>query len=174
MTMSHSSWFTPSDKAYDELSKMISQLSKKYSTPSFEPHVTLLGSIIDPETEVFEKISSIANQLQPFEVKLTNVGYQNEFFRCLFIKAEESKELIRSNSLARKLFNRETDPPYMPHLSLMYGNFNPEIKEKIITEIGKEFNISFEVENIRVVSYIPGHHDTSGWKIVKEFPLKKF
>jgi 2'-5' RNA ligase len=171
--MAYSTWFMPSGKTYEELSKMILYLSKENSTPLFEPHITLLGSIVEAEAKVFEKISIIANRLQPFEIKLMHVGYQDEFFRCLFIKAEKSTELTEANSLAKKLFNREKDPSYMPHLSLMYGNFNPEIKEKTITKIGKQITFLFEARKITIVSHFLGQHDTSSWKIVKEFPFKK-
>ena len=56
----------------------------------------------------------------------------------------------------------------MPHLSLMYGDFTPQIKEKIITEIGKKIPISFDVDNIHLFST---DSKPKNWRRIKKFPL---
>lgn len=58
---------------------------------------------------------------------------------------------------------------YIPHLSLMYGNFPSELKEKIIAEIGKDFNMNFEIKSIHLFSTLGEPED---WYRVKEFALQ--
>ncbi len=57
----------------------------------------------------------------------------------------------------------------MPHLSLMYGNFSPQIKENILLEIGKEIHLSFDVSSIHLVSI---NGEPKDWCIVEEFTIK--
>lgn len=165
----YSLWLMPSGKVYKKLAKIISQLNREYSAPKFLPHVTLLPSTIGAEKEILLKTAQLANLISPFEIKLTNVDYLNEYFRCLFIKAAKSRELMETNLKAREIFNLNKEPKFMPHLSLMYGNFDPKIKEKIIRKIGKKFNLKFKVKSVNLFL-------TEGkpkkWRKIKRFVLK--
>lgn len=102
----YSLWFMPTGSVYDRLVKIISQLSKKYSSPNFEPHVTLLAPIDEPGEEITSKTSQLVSLIQPYEIKLTTVDYLDEYFRCLFIRAEETKDVMGANfrSLKVQLF----------------------------------------------------------------------
>ena len=57
---------------------------------------------------------------------------------------EDSAEVQEANVIAREVMGRGGDATYMPHLSLMYGDIDDSIKDKIIEGIredlvGKEF-----------------------------------
>ncbi len=165
----YSLWLMPSGIVYNKLSKMMSELSYKYATPHFEPHVTLLGRLTGNEEEIISKASKLANCIRPYELRLNEVDFLDEYFRCLFIKAEATEPVLSANSSARKIFNRKQDPEYMPHLSLMYGNFSPEVKRRIVTEIGSDFNLKFDVMSIYLFST---GDNVEEWRKVKEFALK--
>ena len=145
-------WLQPSGELYDELGKMISQLSSKYGAPIFPPHVTLLGDLLGDEKEITTQAQQLASRLEPFQITLTTVDYLDSYFRCLFVHAEETPALVEANRLARNIFHREQDPRFMPHLSLMYGTFDDETKKRIIESIGREFNKSFPVDRIHLLS----------------------
>lgn len=161
----YSIWLIPAGEVYRKLAEIISQLSKKYSTPNFEPHLTLIGDLLRSEEEIISKTLELAEQLKPFEINLKKADYFDEYFKCLFIRAERSKEVIKANNIAREAFNLKLDPEYMPHLSLMYGNLSPETKEKILADLGKEFDLSFEVKSIHLFSTAGEAKD---WSKVKE------
>lgn len=161
----YSIWLTPTGEVYRKLAEIISQLSKKYSTPNFEPHLTLIGDLIGSEEEIISKTLKLAEQLKPFEIKLKKADYFDEYFKCLFIRAGKTKEVIEANNIAREAFNLEPNPEYMPHLSLMYGDLSPEIKEEILTDLGKEFDLSFEVKSIHLFSTTG---EVKDWSKVKE------
>ncbi len=169
MEKSYSLWLVPVGQVYDKFVDLISRLSKEYSTPNFEPHITLLGEEIGEEKEIIDKTSRLAALIKPYEAKLTNIDYLDEYFRCLFVRIKETSGVMGANLKAREIFNRKTDPVYMPHLSLMYGHFSPETKEKIIKEIGREFNKSFEVGSIHLFCT---EGEVKAWHRVKEFMLK--
>jgi len=158
----------PSGDFYNKLTRIISQLSREYSAPNFESHITLFGDLIGSEEEILSKTSQLATLLQPFEIRLTTLDYLDEYFKCLFIRVEETKQVMDANFKAREIFNRQQDPKHIPHLSLMYGNFTPMIKEGIIAKIGRKFNIKFEVGSIHLFT----SGEPKNWRRIKEFKLK--
>jgi 2'-5' RNA ligase len=165
----YSLWFMPEGDVYKKLADLITRLSEKYSAPYFEPHITILHSLAIPKEEMIVKTSELAIKIHPFEIELTTVDYLSEYFRCLFVRARETEELINANLKAREIFNRQSDPKYTPHLSLLYGEFPLKIKEEIIREIGREFNESFRVKSIHIFS---SEEDISNWHRIKEFNLR--
>lgn len=171
----YSLWLMPTGEVYNKLATLISQLSKEYSAPNFEPHITLLGPIVGPEEKIIAKTSQLTKFIQPYKINLTIVNsYPDEYYKRLFIRAKETKDVINANIKARKIFGQHIvgqppDTKYMPHLSLLYGNFSPQMKEEIISKIGKEFNIGFEVKSIYLFLT---DGEVKNWHKVKEFILE--
>jgi 2'-5' RNA ligase len=158
----------PTGEVYARLEKMISDLSKKYSSPRFAPHVTLLGELTGSYREIEMRASRLSVNLRPHAIKLTKLEYFDEYFRSLFIRVEETDEIIEANLRAREIFNRQRDLKYMPHLSILYGDFPSATKDKIIGKIGRECPLSFEVNCLHLV-------ETSGrpesWRTERKFPF---
>jgi len=164
----YSLWLMPSGDIYDELAKINSELSREHGSPSFEPHVTLIGELIGSEEDMLHKTSELAAVIRPYRIKLTRIGYLPEFSRCLFIKVEKTDDVMEANLRAGEIFNLQKSPEYMPHLSLMYGRFSPETKEEIVRKMGREFELSFDVNSIHL--FLTGY-PPQNWHRVWEFPL---
>jgi 2'-5' RNA ligase len=75
--------------------------------------------------------------------------------------------VARAEEMARLVFGRQDDRPYMPHLSLMYGEFPVYLKEEIISRIG-ELEMSFTPESIHLFSTLG---EPAGWHRIRELPL---
>ncbi len=159
----------PEGDVYKKLSNLITQLSKEYSTPNFEPHITILHSLVMMEEDIINKTRHLASTINPFKVKLNVIDYLEEYFRCLFVRAEETDDLVNLSNRAREIFNRQSDPKYMPHLSLLYGNFSAEIKKNIIKKIGSKFEEKFKVKSLNLFS---SEEDISKWHRIKEFNFR--
>jgi len=164
----YSLWLMPEGAVYESLARPISRLATEFSTPTFEPHVTLLGQLPGTNEEMVSKTTQLSVILPPHEIKLTTVDYLDEFFRCLFIRAEESDWILDANRIAREIFGRTDDPPFMPHLSLVYGDLSWETKERIVAEIGPRFDLTFPVTSLHLFATEGEPH---GWRQVKESPL---
>ena len=50
-------------KPKNELKELINRLSKEYSAPTFEPHVTLVGEIRDYQSNVIELTRRLARKI---------------------------------------------------------------------------------------------------------------
>jgi 2'-5' RNA ligase len=125
--------------------------------------------LIGSEEDIILKTSRLVALIHPFKIRLGPVNPQYKYFRYLLTRLKNADKVFKANLKARKIFNQKYDPEYIPHLSLMYGNSSQRIKEKIIDEMGKDFEFSFEVRSIHLFS-------TSGkpkdWCRIKEFHLK--
>lgn len=129
-------WLVPAGEACVRLSRVISDLSRAHGTPSFEPHVTLLGGLREPLEVVLTRSTSLARALRPFEARFGAAGISDEYFRCLFLVVEETPDLLEARVRARRLFGRAGDPPLLPHLSLVYGSLWRQEKERIAAGMG--------------------------------------
>lgn len=161
-------WLMPSGAEYNRFADLIKKLAQQYNAPVFQPHVTLLGEFPQTEEEAMRLTQELVIGQKPFPVNLGQIDYQEYHFRALFVRAEKTDPLVNLHERAKKLFGMEHIPPYMPHLSLLYGNYPIEVKEEIIKAIGREQKATFE---IRSVYFIKGGK-VEDWKILKEFPLK--
>ena len=164
----HSLWLMPSGDAYNRLNSIMAGLSRKHNSPFFEPHITLMGELQGPKQEVISGTARLAEKTGPFTARLGRVGYLNEYFRCLFIQAEKTGELMKANLAAREEFGRQADPEFFPHMSLVYGDFPEKAKQGMIRETGKEIDMSLNIESIHIFSTRGG---PDRWYRVREFPL---
>lgn len=146
----YSLWLEPSGQISFKLQERIKKLSKEHDTPLFSPHVTLLGGVKSTETEMIPLTNTLASYVEPFELELTKAGYLDTFYQSLFIHVKETDELKKLRKNACRLYDIEDDG-YMPHLSLLYGNFSQKKKEEILNMIGREFYIRFPVEKISLM-----------------------
>lgn len=165
---SYALWLIPQGTLYEETEKIIAELAKEFSAPAFHPHVTLLGGISGNEEEIVRLCSRLAKALRPFSIKLTTIDYLDDFYRCLYIRVEESKVIKEANAKAKEILGQNAACPYMPHLSLLYGNLSPSTKERIISSLDEIFEREFSVDRFFLVS-LAGEPEV--WNAVKEFPF---
>lgn len=161
-------WLMPKGHAYQKFSGLIKRLARENQAPVFEPHVTLLGEILLPETEIIKRTERLVAGQKPFAVTMEQIGYENYFFRTLFVRAKKTTALLDLHELAKKIFQMQA-LPYMPHLSILYGIFPVSTKEKIIKEIGRDQSVEFEVNSVVLMK----GGEIKDWKIIKEFEFSR-
>lgn len=147
----YSLWLEPEGNIAYRLQERIEKLSKKYNTPLFEPHVTLLGDLRHGETELIQLTDMLAGSLHPFELMLTKADCGNSFYQSIFVRVEKSKGLQSARRVACSLFDTNESEDYMPHLSLLYGNMPRNEKERILNLMEREFQMKFTAKYIRLV-----------------------
>lgn len=125
-------WLMPSGKVYVQLAQLITELASEFSTPCFDPHVTLLGGITGETVKIFRQCEHLADSLSPFEIHLTGLGQVDDYYRRLFIQITRPTALLKANRRAREVIDHSGDPNYSPHVSLLYGNYPAELKAQII------------------------------------------
>jgi 2'-5' RNA ligase len=165
----YSLWLMPSGEIRDKFSSLIRRLALEYGAPMFEPHVTLLGGITLSEEDVLRKTEKLVSGQSDFKVTLQVVDCQNYYFRALFVKAEKTPLLQVLYDRAREIFGVQDIPDYLPHLSLVYGDFLQAIKEQMIQGVGRSQTAEFTVDRVHLFK-TDGEVDT--WYRMKEFPFR--
>ncbi|MBI2404647.1 2'-5' RNA ligase family protein [Candidatus Gottesmanbacteria bacterium] len=164
----YSFWLMPTGEVYNKFSSLIEKLAEKYSIPLFEPHITLLGEIQQPEDEIIQKAQLLITEQKPFPITLRMIDYQDFYFRALFVKADIPKSLRVLHNRAKEIFEMQYIPDYMAHLSLLYGTFPQEVKEKIIEKIGKDQTTELTINGIDLFK-TTGEVNT--WYRIRKFPF---
>jgi 2'-5' RNA ligase len=168
----YSLWLEPTGDTAYKLQQRIKKLSKKYDTPTFSPHVTLLGGLTASKTELVPLTNTLASSVKSFELTLSKAGYLNTYYQSLFIHVEQNEGLTHLHSNACRLFDcpDEYKNEYMPHLSLLYGDLSQKQKEKILNNIGREFYLRFTAKKV-VLMHTDGEPEQ--WKKVHAAMFKQ-
>jgi len=168
-TKGYSLWLMPSGSVRAKMLRIIGRLAKDYCGPAFEPHVTLLGQFELKESEMLRITAELSEKLKSFRITLGKVECSEHHFRCLFVRAFETSELMVANQKAREIFKRKGGPRYMPHLSLFYGRLPPKTKKELVS--GMRDNFSGAVFETKTMRLMRTHGRPAEWRKVKNFRL---
>ena len=146
----YSLWFVPTGDVWDRLSRILHQLSTRHGAPGFSPHVTLLGNCPGPRRELIRQSARVAEALRPFVIRLEEIDFRDEYYRCLFVHAALTEPLRKAHQVARQELGHGREPSFMPHLSLLYGNFERSIKEGLIAELGPRLDLQFKARSLHL------------------------
>lgn len=149
MAKSYALWLVPSGEVYDNLKGLIPDLSRRNGTVDFEPHITLIGGLEGEEKTLISKAHLLG--ATPFNVRLSNLEHSGEYFKCVFLNCEMSGELEALSNRARTAFGVSGESEFSPHLSLLYGNLRPDLRETIVRELAPRSKdpIEFAVSGVR-------------------------
>lgn len=151
----------------------MTDLSREYSTPLLEPHLTLYGRIVGEEAEICAKTKNIAELISPFPIHFTEFVQRDDFFRSIFMKAARTADLERAYqsadaSLKPFLHSKYQRREFIPHLSLMYGALPGEEKRRIIASLDRALLAPFTAD---VVSLYRLVQEPAEWIKVNDFSL---
>jgi 2'-5' RNA ligase len=168
--MEHHLFLLPKGRLADELGTTIQSLAGEHDGPAFQPHVTLLGPIPElEEADVVAKAKEIAKMLNTLELTLGKPAIGDSFFHSVYIEVHVSEELVHAHMLALQAFGMSDDSEYKPHLSLMYGDFPIETKEKVLKSLTLPHQNSFTADTIYVFKT---DGPATSWEQVAEVALQ--
>lgn len=147
-------WLMPGGTVRERFSALIRRQAVRLGTEPFPPHVTLLSALEKEEHGEEERIlataAPLAASVRPLQVRLVGVDGRDEHFRCLFARAEADEPLRTAHAAAARAFEREPDPAFLPHLSLVYGTLAPEAKWPLVAELAAVVTVSFTAARLHV------------------------
>lgn len=65
---------------------------------------------------------------QNLRINFQDISYGNQFHQCVYILCNQEQPLMQAAALARQHFQMGEAAPYMPHLSLLYGDLDNQAK----------------------------------------------
>jgi 2'-5' RNA ligase len=125
-------WLVPAaGPARDRLTATIDRLAAEHLAPRFPPHITLAGPFGFGKKAASQALMPVMAKARPFSVRFAAVGHEQAYFRCLYLRAERSQQLmaLHEAAVAALALARRT---YLPHLSLLYSDMTVQRKRPII------------------------------------------
>jgi 2'-5' RNA ligase len=140
-------WIVPEGEVHHRLAALIASLARRFGGPVFAPHVTLLAGGPGPAEDVVARAGAVARASKAFPLRLAGPELGDSYFRCLYLRVEPSPELLALHRAARDAYGRDDEPPFFPHLSLMYGAPPPPA---VVDEVRPSAPDGFEARTLEV------------------------
>jgi len=158
-------WIVPEGEVRRRLAALIAELARRFGRPVFDPHVTLLAGLPGPASSVVERAEDVVRGAKAFPVRFVGPEKGDSYFRCLYVRVEPSSPLLALHAAARDALGRTEEPPFFPHLSLMYGAPPPPA---LIEEVRPAVPDGFEA---RTVDLYSTEGEVERWHRVRRFRL---
>lgn len=130
-TRIHSLWLmaSPADEAM--LTDLVDELSERFGTPRFTPHLTLLGDTTMPLPALERATAAAAEAVPAFTEPVALIEGSEAFFRSFYARFAVSPPL----AALKHALDPEGSGSFMPHVSLLYGSVEPTAKAAAIAEV---------------------------------------
>ncbi|MEW5977729.1 MAG: 2'-5' RNA ligase family protein [Acidobacteriota bacterium] len=163
----YSLWLQPEGPLFTRLSGLIEALAQQFGTPAFEPHVTLLSGVTGSKDDVLRRAEGLCRRLVPFIVPARCLDSRPEYFRCFFVRLEETPVLLNAHARAVECFAQEP-AEFLPHLSLVYGDLSRQEKVELASQLGRDWHFDLRIQQVHVYRTEGAPHE---WYRVRQFPL---
>jgi putative hydrolase of the HAD superfamily len=164
----------PSPPFFNHFQGLINKFADRYSSPIFEPHVTIYFGSGD-EKNCNRLLNKSLEGFAPITLKVNKVGFSSIYIKTLFIEFAQNPALTKLSERLRTLSKTPTNYSLKPHLSLVYNKMNIKEQQTLADEIKLEWNlIGFDwVKAISTPADIQSENDIASWKYIASLKLKK-
>jgi 2'-5' RNA ligase len=160
-------WFTFHENDTQYLSEKIQELSKKYDSQSFIPHITAYGLVDISLDELDQIVQDAIKDEKNFTVDKTQISFSDDFWKTVFVEFENGDSLKRINKKLTDYLESVSKYHFKPHASLIYKKMDSEEKAKLAGDIIIKDN--FTVSGMCVQEF---SEDISKWKIVRKYQFE--
>ncbi|WP_139556076.1 2'-5' RNA ligase family protein [Methylotetracoccus oryzae] len=162
-------WLLPDAASSARFGHLIGDLSARVGAAPFEPHVTLLGSLCAEAADLIEHTRALARLIAPFRIAVERPDHSDAYFQCVFLVTALDGELIAARAEAERTFGcAPNSTPFFPHLSLVYGTFDPVIRQQLVESAACELPTHCAVDRLQLVEGAPDYRD---WRTIETFAL---
>ena len=127
----HSLWLMPSPSDEALLAGIVADLSGRFGTPLFAPHLTLQGDTETTPDRLERAITAAAATVAAFAEPVSVVEGSDAYFRSFYARFAVSPALTK----LKQALDPEGLASFMPHVSLLYGSVEAAAKAAAIAEI---------------------------------------
>ncbi|KAF8391167.1 hypothetical protein HHK36_023468 [Tetracentron sinense] len=171
----YSVWAIPPEDVRDRLKEVMKGLRLDFGGPEFEPHITVVGAISLTEADALHKFRSACEGLKSYTARINSVSTGTFFYQCVYLLLDPNPEVMEASAHCTGHFGYNTLTPYMPHLSILYGDLSDEEKKKAQekTETLDESISSLSFQITRLALYKTDTEDKTlkSWEKVAECHL---
>ncbi|KAI3495395.1 hypothetical protein L1887_37733 [Cichorium endivia] len=172
----YSVWALPPEDVTERLKKLMVGLRSEFGGPEFEPHVTAVGAISLTEDDARDKLKKACEGLKSYNATVEKVATGTFFYQCVFLLLHPTTEVMETGAHCWNHFGYKSSTPYMPHLSILYGDLTDEEKKRAQEKANAldqtVESLSFPI--VRLALYKTDTEDKTlkSWKKVTEITLQ--
>ncbi|KAL6846624.1 hypothetical protein ACP4OV_024072 [Aristida adscensionis] len=167
----YSVWALPPEAARGRLRRLMAGLRAGHGGPAFEPHLTVVGAARLRRSAAVEALRAAAAGVRPYAARVSGDRRGGFYHRgCLLL--EPTPEVVAASDHCCGHFGYQRPTPYMPHVSLIYGDRTEEEEEAARKKV-QELDIGalqFEVSELALYTTEPG--DVESWELVETCHLR--
>lgn len=127
----HSLWLMPAPADEAMLAGIIGELSGRFGTPLFAPHLTLQGDTETTPELLRQSITAATGAVEAFAEPVSVVEGSDAYFRSFYARFAVSPALAK----LKQALDPDGFASFMPHVSLLYGPVEAVVKAAAIAEI---------------------------------------
>ncbi|KAL6838561.1 hypothetical protein ACP4OV_031617 [Aristida adscensionis] len=175
----YSVWALPPEPVRDRLRRVMAGLRAAHGGPAFEPHATVVGAVRLRRSAAVEMLraAAAAAAVLPYTARVTGVARGDFFYQCVYLLLEPTPEVVGASDHFCGHFGYERPTPYMPHVSLLYGDLTDEEKEearKKVEELDKDIcGLQFEISELALYRTDTEDKSLESWELVEVCYLEK-
>ncbi|KAM0898500.1 hypothetical protein ACQ4PT_021896 [Festuca glaucescens] len=174
----YSVWALPPEHVRERLRGLMASLRAAHGGPPFEPHATVVGAVTLRRSAAIEALrAAAAAGVGPYTARVTGVARGDFFYQCVYLLLEPTPEVIQTSDHFCAHFGYQRSSPYMPHVSLLYGDLTDEEKEaarKKVEEMDTELSgLQFEISELALYRTDIEDKSLESWELVEVCNLAK-
>ena len=156
----------PADEAM--LAGIVGDLSGRFGTPLFAPHLTLQGDTETTPDALEHAITAAAETVAAFSQQVSVVEGSDAYFRSFYARFAVSPALAK----LKQALDPEDFESFMPHVSLLYGSIEAAAKAAAIAEI--DARLAGRVIRFDRVGIVTSGQDVpiADWRVVASVALR--
>ena len=156
----------PADEAM--LAGIVGDLSGRFGTPLFAPHLTLQGDTETTPDALEHAITAAAETVAAFSQQVSVVEGSDAYFRSFYARFAVSPALAK----LKQALDPEGFESFMPHVSLLYGSIEAAAKAAAIAEI--DARLAGRVIRFDRVGIVTSGQDVpiADWRVVASVALR--
>ncbi|KAG6642307.1 cyclic phosphodiesterase-like [Carya illinoinensis] len=126
----YSVWAVPPDDVAARLKKLMEDLRSEFGGPQFEPHITVVGAISLTPDDALSKFRTACDGLKAYTATVDRVATGTFFYQCVYVLIHPTTQVVETSAHCSGHFGYKSSTPYMPHLSLLYGDLTDDEKSR--------------------------------------------
>ncbi|KAL6546457.1 hypothetical protein OROMI_022178 [Orobanche minor] len=172
----YSVWAMPPEELTPLLRKLMDGLRSEFGGPQFEPHVTVVGATSLTESEARDRFHKACEGLEAYSASVEKVATGTFFYQCVFLLLHPTPQVVEASARCCGHLGNENSSPYMPHLSLLYGDLTDEDKkkaqEKAYVLDDSIDSLNFQISRLALYKTDTEDKSCKSWEKVSEYTLK--
>ena len=161
-------WWLPPTALADRLQGVIDSLAARLESPPFPPHVTVEGGLSGHTEELAATLAAHASARLGPELVQIGVGTESAWNRLLYLDLARSPAVDQARVEACTALGRTVTPStFRPHLSLAYGQLDPETRQQLAAAL----RLALPPFHPVALALVDTRGQVEDWWVVQRWPL---